>query len=69
MTFSKLNYQNRNIEGIQKWQGLARNTGWDVFGHKITLHNDVPYVLESNPHPFYSFRGQKIRCGSESRAD
>jgi len=20
---------------------------------------NIPYILESNPHPFYSFRGQK----------
>jgi len=30
---------------------------------------EVPYILESNPHPFYSFRGLKIRCGLQSRAD
>ena len=28
-----------------------------------------PYILESNPRPFYSFRGLKIRCRLESRAD
>jgi hypothetical protein len=27
---------------------------------------ELPYILESNPHPFYSFRGLKIRCGLES---
>jgi hypothetical protein len=31
--------------------------------------NNVPYILESNPHPFYSFRGLNIRCGLESRVD
>ena len=40
-------------------------------------HNDaskVPYILESNPHPFYSFRGLKnqmpirIACGLDSRS-
>jgi hypothetical protein len=35
---------------------------------------DIPYVLESNPHPFYSFRGLKnqmqirIECGLDSRS-
>jgi hypothetical protein len=24
---------------------------------------EIPYILESNPHYFYSFRGLKIRCG------
>jgi len=33
----------------------------------------LPYILKSNPHPFYSFRGLKnqmqfrIVCGSDSR--
>jgi len=33
----------------------------------------IPYILESNPHPFYSFRGLKnqmrirIACGLDSR--
>ena len=36
--------------------------------------NDLPYNLESNPHPFYSFRGLKnqtrirIACGLDSRS-
>ena len=36
---------------------------------------DIPYILESNPHPFYSFRGLKnqmrirIARGLESCAD
>jgi hypothetical protein len=35
---------------------------------------EVPYILESNPHPFYSFRGLKnqmrirIECGLDSRS-
>ena len=29
----------------------------------------IPYILESNPHAFYSFRGLKIICGLESRVD
>jgi hypothetical protein len=28
----------------------------------------LPYILESNPHFFYSFRGLKIRCGLDSRS-
>jgi hypothetical protein len=34
----------------------------------------IPYILESNPHPFYSFRGLKnqmrirIKCGLDSRS-
>ena len=27
---------------------------------KICIHGyNIPYILESNPHPFYSFRGLK----------
>jgi hypothetical protein len=35
---------------------------------------ELPYILESNPHPFYSFRGLKnqmrirIECGLDSRS-
>jgi len=35
---------------------------------------EIPYILESNPHPFYSFRGLKnqmrirILCGLDSRS-
>jgi len=34
----------------------------------------IPYILESNPHPFYSFRGLtnqmwiRIVCGLDSRS-
>jgi len=34
----------------------------------------IPYILDSNPHPFYSFRGLKnqmrirIVCGLDSRS-
>jgi hypothetical protein len=27
----------------------------------------IPYILESNPHPFYSFGGLKIRCRLDLR--
>jgi len=36
--------------------------------------NNIPYILESNPHPFYSFRRLKnqmritIACGLDSRS-
>jgi len=36
--------------------------------------NYIPYILEFNPHPFYSFRGLKnqmritIACGLNSRS-
>ena len=39
-------------------------------GHE---RHEIPYILESNPHPFYSFRGLKnqmrirIACGLDSR--
>jgi len=35
---------------------------------------ELPYILESNPHPFYSFRGLKnqmrirIACGLDSQS-
>ena len=50
---------------------------WDVVvygGGKVELHTFIPYILESNPHPFYSFRGLKnqmrirIACGLDSRS-
>jgi hypothetical protein len=42
----------------------------------VGMYNElnVPYILESNPHPFYSFRGLKnqmrirIACGLDSRS-
>jgi hypothetical protein len=39
----------------------------------MVLHN-VPYIIESNPYPFYNFRGLKnqmrirIVCGLDSRS-
>jgi hypothetical protein len=42
---------------------------------KILLRlTDIPYIVESNPHPFYSFRGLqnqmriRIACGLDSRS-
>jgi len=42
-------------------------------GHN-TLRRHLPYILECNPHPYYSFRGLKSRmririaCGLDSRS-
>jgi len=37
---------------------------------EMYVHFNVPYILESNLHTFYSFRGlKKIICGLESCAD
>jgi hypothetical protein len=39
-----------------------------------SIVNNIPYILESNPHPFYSCRGLKgqmrirIDCGLDSRS-
>jgi hypothetical protein len=45
-----------------KWHSYC-----SVLIHEVT---DIPYILESNPHPFYSFRGLKsqwrIRFAVES---
>ena len=41
---------------------------------KFSLMINLPYILESNPHPFYGFRGLKnqmlirIACGLDSRS-
>jgi len=40
----------------------------------VTYISQLPYILESNPHPFYSFRGPKnqmrirIACGLDSQS-
>ena len=48
-----------------------------VLGLQLSLpqgQHDIPYILESNPHPFYSFRELKnqmrirIACGLDSRS-
>jgi hypothetical protein len=47
-------------------QGLNSFEVYTVYGR-----SDIPYILESNPHPFCSFRGLKnqmrIRIAVESR--
>jgi len=43
-------------------------------GENLEFMNYIPYILEFNPHPFYSFRGLKnqmritIACGLNSRS-
>src|SRR5215469_1130041 len=40
----------------------------------VSYLRTIPYILESNPHPFYSFRGLqnqiwiRIACGLDSRS-
>ena len=47
---------------------------WSNQQHVTTTWVVLPYILESNPHPFYSFRGLKnqrrirIACGLDSRS-
>ena len=42
------------------------------FSDAISCYDNIPYILESNPQPFYSFRGLKnqmrirIACGLDS---
>ena len=44
-----------------------------TFVFNVFYSQNIPYILESNPHPFYSFRGLKnqmritIACGLDSR--
>jgi hypothetical protein len=46
----------------------------EVMTDKFNADKQLPYILESNPHPFYSFRGLKnqmrirIECGLDSRS-
>jgi hypothetical protein len=41
---------------------------------RVRMERAIPYILESNPHTFYSFRGLKnlmrirIECGLDSRS-
>jgi len=51
------------------------NAPLNVLQHRFvayaeTIPSKIPYILESNPHPFLQFkRAKKIRCGLQSRAD
>ena len=56
------------VEQLASWLGFWLNLNmW-------TATTDIPYILESNPHSFYSFRGLKnqmrirIACGLDSRS-
>ena len=46
----------------------------DILAPLGSVNAKLPYILESNPHPFYSFRGLKnqmpirIACGLDSRS-
>jgi len=51
---------------------MGRNFNWKYL--HIAKYVNLPYILESNPHPFYSFRGLTnqmritIACGLDSRS-
>jgi hypothetical protein len=68
-------FHNRKIVGLEFFDktGIMHfATLFETTVHKSVIGNTnviIPYILESNPHPFYSFRGLKIRCGLDSRAD
>ena len=61
---------NEELNSQQCGRGLKFQTKQQI-GEK---QPNVPYILESNPHPFYSFRGLKnqmrirIVCGLDSRS-
>jgi len=44
----------------------------NILRNTVNMSMKLPYILESNPHPFYSFRGVKnqmrirIACGLDS---
>ena len=67
-TSLKINVSKIWGEKIQLGRRMQRLEGNVKMGVK-----DTPYILESNPHPFYSFRGLKnqmrirIACGLDSR--
>jgi len=47
---------------------------WSTYSLQLLRKMNIPYILESNPHPFYSFGGLKnqmrirIVCGLDSRS-
>ena len=53
---------------------LSRMDFTDISHMKCYISHLILYILESNPHPFYSFRGLKnqmrirITCGLDSRS-
>jgi hypothetical protein len=48
------------------WHFHSHNVQYLCSSWIVNCTYKVPYILESNPHPFYSFRGLKIRCGLDS---
>jgi hypothetical protein len=56
----------------QRWQPVLRYEEYCLVECDFNLV--IPYILESNPHSFYSFRGLKnqmrirIECGLDSRS-
>jgi hypothetical protein len=58
-----------------KLRQIYQRTDSAILGGKIvSVCCDIPYILESNAHPFYSFRGLKnqmrirFACGLDSRS-
>jgi len=66
----------RNASNAQTAKPRLRpRSYWDRLVNIVVLiKTEVPYILESNPHPLYSFRGLKnqmrirIACGLDSRS-
>ena len=60
--------------GIQLEMRVRRITISSVVCLALPCFSTIPYILESNPHPFYSFRGLKnqmrirIACGLDPRS-
>jgi hypothetical protein len=67
-----VNHFNFSLDGIgRKWAYLltwcwCESVYWRYWNRKIS---HIPYILDCNPHPFYSFRGLTNQCGLESSAD
>jgi hypothetical protein len=57
---------------IMLLSSLEFSENWCRAGYAYVMNINkiiLPYILESNPHPFYSFRGLKNQMRLESRAD
>jgi hypothetical protein len=56
------------------WQGTNYELPEDDNSVETCRGSIIPYIFESNPHPFYSFRGLKYQmritsaCGLDSRS-
>ena len=63
----------RDIFIVDCQNHIKKNCG-EVSGFLSAMLCGIPYILESNPHPFYSFRGLKnqmrirIACGLDTRS-